>query len=256
MRDLKKISVYLIMILFACDLLGVFAYGQDEDNTRNVLKQGLLGAGVGAISSSASGGNAGQGALIGAGTSVIGSALLDAVTGPSSSSSSRRSAPPQQQDDYYYADSQQDYYYEEPPQESGTSKVLKQGLVGAGTGALASGMSGGDAGKGALIGAGTSVIGSVLLDAITAPPPQRRKVYRKAPAQQYPPQQQQQYPPQGYQQQYQPQPYQQQYQPVPAPQAQNIKVSDEVIGSGEGKKRIVKKYDANGKLVSEEEIFY
>ena len=253
MKKFKRKAIYVIALLFALDSLGAFAYGQDDDNTRNVLKQGLLGAGVGAISSGASGGNAGQGALIGAGTNVIGSALLDAITGPSSSSSSRRSAPP---DDYYYADSPQDYYYEEPPQESGTSKVLKQGLVGAGTGALASGMSGGDAGKGALIGAGTSVIGSVLLDAITAPPPQRRKVYRKAPAQQYPPQQQQQYPPQGYQQQYQPQPYQQQYQPVPAPQAQNIKVSDEVIGSGEGKKRIVKKYDANGKLVSEEEIYY
>jgi len=226
--------------------LAVFAHGQD-DNTKNVLKQGLLGAGVGAISSSASGGKAGQGALIGAGTAVIGSALLDAITGPSASSSpARRSAPPP--DDYYYADSPQDYYYEEPPQESGTSKVLKQGLVGAGTGALASGMSGGDAGKGALIGAGTSVIGGALLDVITAPPPQRRKVYRRPPSQQYPPQ--------AYQQQYQPQPYQQQYQPAPATQAQNIKVSDEIVGSGEGKKRIVKKYDANGKLVSEEETYY
>ncbi|MBU0895610.1 MAG: hypothetical protein KJ994_04030 [Candidatus Omnitrophica bacterium] len=246
MRNLKKISVYLIIILFTCDLLAVFAHGQD-DNTKNVLKQGLLGAGVGAISSSASGGKAGQGALIGAGTAVIGSALLDAITGPSASSSpARRSAPPP--DDYYYADSPQDYYYEEPPQESGTSKVLKQGLVGAGTGALASGMSGGDAGKGALIGAGTSVIGGALLDVITAPPPQRRKVYRRPPSQQYPPQ--------AYQQQYQPQPYQQQYQPAPATQAQNIKVSDEIVGSGEGKKRIVKKYDANGKLVSEEETYY
>ena len=250
-RKFKKIAAYLITLLFVCDALAVFAYGQDDDNTRNVLKQGLLGAGVGAISTSASGGNAGQGALIGAGTSVIGSALLDAITGPSSSSSSRRSAP-QQPDDYYYADSPQDYYYEEPPQESGTSKVLKQGLVGAGTGALASGMSGGDAGKGALIGAGTSVIGNALLDAITTPPQQRRKVYRRAPQQQ----QQQQYPPQAYQQQYQPQPYQQQYQAQPAVQAQNIKVSDEVVGSGEGKKRVIKKYDANGKLVSEEETYY
>lgn len=250
MRNLKKLPVYLIAILFACELSAVFAYGQNNDNTKNVLKQGLLGAGVGAISSSASGGKAGQGALIGAGTAVIGSALLDAISGPPASSSrAPRSAPPP--DDYYYADEQQDYYYEEPPQQSGSSKVLKQGLVGAGTGALASGMSGGDAGKGALIGAGTSVIGGALLDVITAPPQQRRKVYRRPP-----PQQPQQYPPQAYQQQYQPQPYQQQYQPAPAIQAQNIKVSDEIVGSGEGKKRIVKKYDANGKLVSEEETYY
>lgn len=243
MKKLKMLAICVITLLFVFDSLGAFAYAQD-DNTKNVLKQGLLGAGVGAISSSASGGNAGQGALIGAGTSVIGSALLDAITGPStSSSSSRRSAPPQ--DDYYYADSPEDYYYEEPPQESNTSKVLKQGLVGAGTGALASGMSGGNAGKGALIGAGTAVIGNALLDAITQPPQQRRKVYRRAP-------QPQQYPPQQYQQQ--PQQYQQQYQAQPQPQ--NIQVSEEAVGSGEGKKKVVKKYDSNGKLVSEEEIYY
>jgi hypothetical protein len=255
-RNFKKIAACLIALLFIGASLTVIAYGQDDSN-KNVLKQGLLGAGVGAISSSASGGNAGQGALIGAGTSVIGSALLDAVTGPSaSSSSSRRSAPPQ--DDYYYADAPEDYYYEEePPQESGTSKVLKQGLVGAGTGALASGMSGGDAGKGALIGAGTSVIGNALLDAITTPAPQRKKVYRKRPPQQQQQYQQQQYQQQPYQQQYQGQPYQQQqYQPATTAQGQNIKVSDEVVGSGEGKRRVIKKYDANGKLVSEEETYY
>ncbi len=245
MKNAKKLFVISVAVLTICDSFMPLVYGQDDDNTRNVLKQGLLGAGVGAISSSASGGNAGQGALIGAGTSVIGSALLDAITGPSSSSSSRRSAPP---DDYYYADSPQDYYYEEPPQESGTSKVLKQGLVGAGTGALASGMSGGDAGKGALIGAGTAVIGNALLDAITTPPQQRRRVYRKAP----PPQQ---YPPQGYQQYQAAQPYQPQYQQAPnGVQPQNIQVSDEV--GSEGKKKIIKKYDASGKLVSEEEIYY
>ena len=247
---IRKLGFCILAILFTIDSMAGFGHAQD-DNTKNVLKQGLLGAGVGAISSSASGGNAGQGALIGAGTSVIGSALLDAITGPStSSSSSRRSAPPQ--DDYYYADSPEDYYYEEPPQESNTSKVLKQGLVGAGTGALASGMSGGNAGKGALIGAGTAVIGNALLDAITQPPQQRRKVYRRAP-------QPQQYPPQQYQQQYPPQQqqYQQQYQPAQTQvQPQNIQVSDEVVGSGEGKKKVVKKYDANGKLVSEEEIYY
>ena len=233
--DMKRFKLMFIMALCVGMVAGL-ACGQDDDQTRNVLKQGLLGAGVGAISSSASGGNAGQGALIGAGTSVIGSALLDAITGPSSSSSSRRSAPPP--DDYYYADSPEDYYYEEePPQESGTSKVLKQGLVGAGVGAISAGASGGDAGKGALIGAGTNVIGNALLDAITQPPQQRRKVYRKIPPQQQYPQQQQ----------YRSQP---QYQP------QNVQVQEETVGSGEGRKKVIKKYDANGKLVSEEEIYY
>ena len=226
------IAVAVIGILCA----GV-SYGQDDDNTRNILKQGLLGAGTGAIAAGASGGNAGQGALIGAGTNVIGGALLDAITAPPSSS--RRSAPPP---DSYYADQGQDYYYEEPPQESGTSKILKQGLLGAGTGALASGMSGGNAGKGALIGAGTNIIGGALLDAISQPS-QPRRVYRRAPPpQQYPPQQQ--YPAQ-YQQQAQPQ-----YQP------QNVSVQEETVGSGEGRKKIIKKYDTSGKLVSEEEIYY
>lgn len=264
---IKEVNLIRMSRLFPFIIAGSVIFGyivpagfcQDDDSTRNVLKQGLLGAGVGAISSSASGGNAGQGALIGAGTSVIGSALLDAITGPSSSSS-RRSAPAS--DDYYYADSPQDYYYEEEaPQESSSSKVLKQGLVGAGTGALASSMSGGDAGKGALIGAGTAVIGNALLDTITQPPQQRRKVYRRVPPQQqypsqgYAPQQYQQQ--QQYPQQYQqPQAYQQQYQPQPTSQLQNIQVSEEAAGSVEGKKKVVKKYDANGKLVSEEETYY
>jgi len=233
--DMKRFKLMFIMAICVGMVAGL-AYGQDDDQTRNVLKQGLLGAGVGAISSSASGGNAGQGALIGAGTSVIGSALLDAIIGPSSSSSSRRSAPPP--DDYYYADSPEDYYYEEePPQESGTSKVLKQGLVGAGVGAISAGASGGDAGKGALIGAGTNVIGNALLDAITQPPQQRRKVYRKIPPQQQYPQQQQ-------------------YRSGPQYQPQNVQVQEEAVGSGEGRKKVIKKYDANGKLVSEEEIYY
>ena len=218
-------------------LIASTAYCQDDD-TRNVLKHGLLGAGTGAIAAGASGGNAGQGALIGAGTNVIGGALLDAMTGPSTSSRSyRRSAPPP--DDYY--DDGGDYYYEEPPQEYGTQKVLKQGLLGAGTGAIAAGTSGGNAGKGALIGAGTNIIGGALLDAISQPS-QPRRVYRRAPAPQ------QQYPQQQYQQQYQ--------QPTQVVQPQNLQVKEEAVEGSEGRKKVIKKYDSNGKLVSEEEIYY
>ena len=223
------------MAIIALSLfLGVFAvsgaYCQDDDTTRNVLKQGLLGAGTGAIASGASGGNAGKGALIGAGTGIIGGILLDAITSPPRSS--RRSSPPPQ-DDYYDA-GQGNEYYEEPPQESGTQKVLKQGLLGAGTGAIASGASGGNAGTGALIGAGTGIIGGALLDTITQPS-QPRRVYRRT-------------------------------QPAPVPQAQaqqqvvqqpqNIQVQEEQAGSDGGKKKIIKHYDTNGKLVSEEEVYY
>ncbi len=55
---------------------------QDEYN-KKIIKQGLLGAGVGAISAEASGGKAGTGALVGAGTNVLGGALLDMLTAPS-----------------------------------------------------------------------------------------------------------------------------------------------------------------------------
>ena len=191
------------------------------------MKNGLLGAGTGAIAAGASGGNAGKGALIGAGTGAIGGILLDALTTPSRPA---RRAAPQYQDDSYYAD-QQDQYYEEPPQESGTQKVLKQGLLGAGTGAIASGASGGNAGQGALIGAGTGIIGGALLDAVTQPS-QPRRVYRRAP----PPPQVQQVQPQM--------------------QQQNVQVQEEQAGPEGGKKKVVKHYDATGKLVSEEEIYY
>jgi len=233
---MKTIKLVVMTILISGSTIASSAvYCQDDDSGRQILKQGLLGAGTGAIAAGASGGKAGQGALIGAGTGIIGSALLDALTSPPASA---RRAAPQSQDDYYYAD-QPDQYYEEPPQESTSQKVLKQGLVGAGTGALASGMSGGNAGQGALIGAGTSVIGSALLDTLTQPS-QPRRVYRRQA-------------PQPYQQQQYQQPYQQ---PQPQVQQQNVQVQEEQAGVEGGKKKIVKHYDASGKLVSEEEIYY
>ena len=238
--SVKKISaVFSVSVFIFVTTSAVYGI---EENTKNVLKQGLLGAGTGAIASGASGGNAGTGALIGAGTGVIGGALLDAITTPSASSrSSRRSAAPQQTqyyDDEEYYDDGQEYYEEEPPQESGTSKVLKQGLLGAGTGAIASGMSGGSAGKGALIGAGTGVIGGALLDMMTQPS-QPRRVYRRAPARQRP----------------------QQAARVQQPQA-SARVQQpgddepEAAGTGTSHKKVVRKYDDNGKVVSEEEIYY
>jgi len=220
--DTRKFTILSVFLLITTIVAGQ-AYCQDESTT-NVLKQGLLGAGTGAIAAGASGGKAGQGALIGAGTGVIGSVLLDALTTPSGSS--RRASARAQ--DYYEDDS--DEYYEEPAQESSTQKVLKQGLLGAGTGAIASGASGGNAGTGALIGAGTGIIGGALLDAITQPS-QPKKVYRKKkPVQQY------------------------QTQVVQQPQ--NIQVQEEQVGAEGSKKKIVKHYDASGKLVSEEEIYY
>ena len=226
-RKIYAVPVAALLFFFVANIV----HG-DEEGTKNVLKQGLLGAGTGAIASGASGGNAGTGALIGAGTGVIGGALLDAITTPSTSSSrsSRKSASSQQAqyyDDEEDPDDGQEYYEEEPPQESTGSKVIKQGLLGAGTGAIAAGASGGDAGKGALIGAGTGIIGGILLDSLTQPS-QPKKVYKRRP--------------QAVTQQIQTQ--------------QNVKVEEEQAGSEGGKKKIIKKYDPTGKLVSEEEVYY
>lgn len=235
----KKISAVSAAAFFFF-LVANSAHGIEE-GTKNVLKQGLLGAGTGAIASGASGGNAGTGALIGAGTGVIGGALLDAITAPpasSSRSSSRRSAPPQQAqyyDDEDNYDDGQEYYEEEPLQESTGSKVIKQGLLGAGTGAIASGMSGGNAGKGALIGAGTGAIGGVLLDMMTQPS-QPKRVYRRAPARQ--------------------QPQRVQQSQTSARVQQPGDDEPDAVGTGTSRKKVVRKYDDNGKVVSEEEIYY
>ena len=218
---MKKLSVSFFVIFPITVFLSIPVYAEDEDATRNILKQGLLGAGTGALAAGTSGGKAGQGALVGAGTAVIGGALLDAITTPSGSS--RRSSAPVQEE-YYDQDAGE--YYEEVPQpahQSGSANVLKQGLVGAGAGALAAGTSGGNAGQGALVVAGTAVIGSALLDTLSQPSqPKTRRVYRK-------------------------------------PAVQRAKVKEETVDAGtsvEGRKKIIKKYDESGKLVSEEEVYY
>ena len=73
--------------------------------------------------------------------------------------------------------------------------IIRQGLLGAGTGAIAtavSGAKGEDVWKGALVGAGVNVIGGALLDVITTPsgqsqaayvPASRQAVYVSKPAQ-------------------------------------------------------------------------
>lgn len=62
----------------------------DEEGAQNLLTRGLLGAGVGAISAGASGGKAGKGALVGAGTTVVGGMLMDTLGGGSSSRQTSR----------------------------------------------------------------------------------------------------------------------------------------------------------------------
>ncbi|MFA6636380.1 MAG: hypothetical protein WCV56_04675 [Candidatus Omnitrophota bacterium] len=67
-------------------LMVMFQAGLSEANTRSsdLLKQGLLGAGSGAVGGAASGAKGGdiwKGALAGAGVNIVGGALLDSLSG-------------------------------------------------------------------------------------------------------------------------------------------------------------------------------
>ena len=250
MRSVKNLGFFFLM----AGLMMIGSAGPvlaDDDSSRNILKQGILGAGTGAIASSASGGNAGKGALIGAGTNVIGGALLDTLFSGGSSSQPRQQQVAYAQQPQYvqqapqyaqsypsqqgYVETQPVYVRQapvyQPPQEDPNKKILKQGLLGAGTGAIASSASGGNAGKGALIGAGTNVIGGALLDTLTGPSqsqPQPQTVYVQQPPQQYAPRQ-----------------YASQSQPV----------SNQGNVNSQPKKKIIRKYDSDGHVVSEEEVW-
>lgn len=76
---MKKLSI-LIAVMMTSAVLCQAAYA----DSIAVLRQGLLGAGTGAIATAATGSKGDriwQGALIGAGVNVVGGALLDIITG-------------------------------------------------------------------------------------------------------------------------------------------------------------------------------
>lgn len=240
-------NFFVLLLVIGLAMTGTIsmAQGQDysgnEDPNKKILKQGLLGAGVGAISAEASGGKAGTGALVGAGTNVIGGALLDTLTAPSQPRQQQpvyyqqapvvqqqtyqtQSYPVQTQGTVYRQEQpvqyvQQPAYYAPPPQENPNQKIIKQGLLGAGVGAISASASGGSAGKGALIGAGTNVIGGALLDTLMSPS----------------------------------QPQQQQ--PVYYQQAPSYQQSQGYTSTSQPKKKIIRKYDSDGNVISEEEVW-
>ncbi len=245
MRRVRRAVTVFTMAAFILSASISMAGGQDysgsgqEDPNKKVLKSGLLGAATGGIAASASGGKAGTGALIGAGTNVVGGALLDTITSSPPPAQQQpvyyQQAPIQQQQQPAYAQSQPVYYQQQepqpvyaqpqpvyyqqaPPREDPNKKILKSGLLGAATGAIAASASGGKAGKGALIGAGTNVIGGALLDSLTggSSQPQPQPVY---------------------------------YQQAPA------QYSSQQSSSTQPKKRILRRYDSQGNIVAEEEVW-
>jgi len=107
----RLISIGLILGFVV--LLVLPSMAAEEDGSRKVLREGMLGAVTGAVAADQSGGKAGKGALIGAGTNVIGGAILDTVMGPSQQSAP---APAPQQAPVYVTQAQPTPVYVVPAQ--------------------------------------------------------------------------------------------------------------------------------------------
>ena len=81
MRMRTIICVVIALLLAVVPLSECFAGSRDSSD---LLRQGLLGAGAGAVGGAASGAKGGdiwKGALAGAGVNIIGGALLDSMSG-------------------------------------------------------------------------------------------------------------------------------------------------------------------------------
>jgi hypothetical protein len=75
---MKQLCIAVIIAVFAVTFLSIIPFSYAGDN--DIVKQGLLGAGAGAVGGWASGAkskNVWKGALAGAGVNVVGNALLD-----------------------------------------------------------------------------------------------------------------------------------------------------------------------------------
>ncbi len=77
---MKKIFAVLVVVTFTVSFLFIAPMTCMAENGSDVLKQGLLGAGAGAVGGWASGAkskNVWKGALAGAGVNIVGNAILD-----------------------------------------------------------------------------------------------------------------------------------------------------------------------------------
>lgn len=78
---MKAISVGILIAIIV--VAATFSFAQQKRSS-DILKEGLLGAGAGAVgglASGAKGGDVWKGALAGAGVNIVGGALLDSITG-------------------------------------------------------------------------------------------------------------------------------------------------------------------------------
>lgn len=264
MKSIAKNMVAAVLVSAGLSALTVPAQAATVD-LQSLLREGLLGAGVGAISAGVGKGNAGTGALVGAGTQIIGSSLLSFLTAPSYGGQGQTVYAREQQvvaaQPVYYAQPQPAAYVQQPvtymqpavsqpvayaeptytyaqpaasaysyntpqaTQDDPAKQILKQGLLGAGVGAISAGVGKGNVGTGALVGAGTQVIGSALLDFLVTPTGSTRGLTQSQPT----------------------------YYGSSASSARAVPVYRS--SSEPTQRRIVRSYDAEGRLVSEEEFW-
>lgn len=91
-------STWWITVIVLCLLVSFNCFAQQKTSS-DILKEGLLGAGAGAVGGAASGAKGGElwkGALAGAGVNVVGGALLDSMTGEKVSTVNRVESMPSQ----------------------------------------------------------------------------------------------------------------------------------------------------------------
>jgi len=108
-----------VMVLGFVAML-VLPAAAEEDATRKVLKQGIVGAATGAVVAKESDGKAGKGALIGAGTTVVGGALMDVLM-PEQKTAPAAAQYPQQQPVYAPQQQAPVVYAPQAPQQATTA---------------------------------------------------------------------------------------------------------------------------------------
>jgi len=79
---MRKVLMVTFIMIFV--LASSLSYAARRKSSGDLLKEGLLGAGAGAVgglASGAAGGDVWKGALAGAGVNIVGGALLDSISG-------------------------------------------------------------------------------------------------------------------------------------------------------------------------------
>ncbi len=107
-------KIFLGIVIMSLVMAVPVDLSRADSSSRDILRQGLLGAGSGAVGGAASGAkgrDVWKGALAGAGVNIVGGALLDSLSGERVSSTQRvDSVPPRDAYSQGYEDGYQNGY--------------------------------------------------------------------------------------------------------------------------------------------------